>query len=128
MFRPIPHWQELGAQSTHRSFHSGTREAQGDSTWLGHVGCLISVIALQASCVFMSLSISSWEFVTTLDYEWNVFRGYRQYLWTIWVSSSRDSDASLLIRVAHEEPHTDHLLLDIGLFTDAPGHAYGYNH
>ncbi len=73
----------------------------------------------------MSLPISSWEFVTTLDYEWSVFRGYRQYLWTIWVSSSRD--ASLLVRVAHEEPHTDHLLLDIALLTDAPGRAYGCN-
>jgi hypothetical protein len=31
--------------------------------------------------------ISSWEFVTTLDYEWSVFRRRRQYLWTIWVSS-----------------------------------------
>jgi hypothetical protein len=31
--------------------------------------------------------ISSWEFVTTLDYEWSVFRQRRQYLWTIWVSS-----------------------------------------
>jgi len=28
-----------------------------------------------------------WEFVITLDYEWSVFRGYRQYLWTIWVYS-----------------------------------------
>jgi len=28
-----------------------------------------------------------WEFVTTLDYEWSVFRGRRQYLWTIWVYS-----------------------------------------
>src|SRR5579863_6078357 len=35
----------------------------------------------------------SWEFVTTLDYEWGVFRGHRQYLWTIWVCSS---EASLL--------------------------------
>jgi len=28
-----------------------------------------------------------WEFVTTLDYEWSVFRGHRRYLWTIWVYS-----------------------------------------
>jgi len=26
-----------------------------------------------------------WEFVTTLDYEWNVIRGRRPYRWTIWV-------------------------------------------
>jgi len=33
----------------------------------------------------------------------------------------------LLIRVAHEGSHTDHLLLDIALLTDAPGRAYGCN-
>jgi len=26
-----------------------------------------------------------WEFVTTLDYEWSVFRGHRSYGWTIWI-------------------------------------------
>jgi len=48
MLRPIP--QELGAQSTRRSFHSGTREALAYSRWSIHVGCPISVVALQASC------------------------------------------------------------------------------
>ena len=28
---------------------------------------------------------SSWEFVTTLDYEWSAIRGRRPYRWTIWV-------------------------------------------
>ena len=27
----------------------------------------------------------SWEFITTLDYEWSVIRGHRPYQWTIWV-------------------------------------------
>jgi hypothetical protein len=27
----------------------------------------------------------SWEFFTTLDYEWGVIRGRRPYRWTIWV-------------------------------------------
>jgi len=26
-----------------------------------------------------------WEFLTTLDHEWNVIRGRRHYRWTIWV-------------------------------------------
>jgi len=26
-----------------------------------------------------------WEFITTLDYEWNVIRGRQPYRWTIWV-------------------------------------------
>jgi len=30
----------------------------------------------------------SWEFVTTLDYEWNVIQGRRRYRHTIWVSNS----------------------------------------
>ena len=29
--------------------------------------------------------IPSWEFITTLDYEWSVIRGRRPYRWTIWV-------------------------------------------
>ena len=29
--------------------------------------------------------IFSWEFVTTLDYEWSVIRGHRPFRWTIWV-------------------------------------------
>ena len=29
----------------------------------------------------------SWEFFTTLDYEWNVIRGRLPYRWTIWVRS-----------------------------------------
>ena len=28
---------------------------------------------------------SSWEFVTTLDYEWSTIRGRQPYHWTIWV-------------------------------------------
>ena len=30
----------------------------------------------------------SWEFVTTLDYEWSIIRRRRPYQWTIWVSSN----------------------------------------
>jgi len=48
MLRPIP--QELRAQSTRLSFHSGSREGLAYSRWPIHVGCLISVVALQASC------------------------------------------------------------------------------
>jgi hypothetical protein len=29
--------------------------------------------------------IYSWEFVTTLDYEWSVIRRHRPFRWTIWV-------------------------------------------
>jgi hypothetical protein len=33
-------------------------------------------------------SISSWEFVTTLGYEWSVIRGRRPYRWTIVVCTA----------------------------------------
>ena len=29
----------------------------------------------------------SWEYLTALDYEWDVIRGKRPYRWTIWVCS-----------------------------------------
>jgi len=28
-----------------------------------------------------------WEFLTTLDFEWNIIRGHRPYRWTIWIYS-----------------------------------------
>ncbi|KAI0287062.1 hypothetical protein BC826DRAFT_1047314 [Russula brevipes] len=31
--------------------------------------------------------ISSWEFLTTLSYEWSVIRGHRPYRWPIWIYS-----------------------------------------
>ncbi|KAI0297926.1 hypothetical protein BC826DRAFT_1184490 [Russula brevipes] len=31
--------------------------------------------------------ISSWEFLTTLSYEWSVIRRHRPYRWTIWIYS-----------------------------------------
>ena len=34
---------------------------------------------------------SSWEFVTTLDYEWSAIRGRRPYRWTIWVRNNAHS-------------------------------------
>ena len=35
--------------------------------------------------VLKSFPNSQLEFVTTLDYEWNVIRGHQPYRWTIWV-------------------------------------------
>ena len=32
--------------------------------------------------------IFSWEFVTTLDYEWSAFRRHRPFRWTMWVGSN----------------------------------------
>ena len=35
--------------------------------------------------VIQTFFLSSWEFVTTLDYEWRVIRGRLPYRWSIWV-------------------------------------------
>jgi hypothetical protein len=37
------------------------------------------------ACYATQSSLSSWEFFTTLDYEWRVIRGDLPYRWTIWV-------------------------------------------
>ena len=31
----------------------------------------------------------SWEFITTMSYEWSLIRGNRPYRWTIWVSDDQ---------------------------------------
>jgi len=33
----------------------------------------------------VSLFTRSWEYIVTLDYEWNVIRGHRPHRWTIWI-------------------------------------------
>ena len=48
--------------------------------------------------------MDSWEFFTTLDYEWDVIRGRRPYRWTIWVRSDRPFT---LVSSATQEVLTD---------------------
>ncbi|KAF8496195.1 hypothetical protein F5888DRAFT_415286 [Russula emetica] len=38
-----------------------------------------------------------WEFLTTLDYEWDVFQGRRPYRWTIWIYSLTRVSALLAV-------------------------------
>jgi hypothetical protein len=44
-----------------------------------------SSISLQVLSYQLNLPLLSWEFFTTLDFEWSVIRGNRPYRWTIWV-------------------------------------------
>ena len=44
-------------------------------------------VNLLLSCT--SIRTSSWEYVTTLDFELDIIRGRRSYRWTIWVCSDR---------------------------------------
>jgi hypothetical protein len=41
------------------------------------------------ACYATQFSLSSWEFFTTLDYEWRVIRGDLPHRWTIWVRIDR---------------------------------------
>ena len=36
-------------------------------------------------CPISQLLTASWEFLTTLHYEWSIIRGHRPYGWSIWV-------------------------------------------
>src|SRR5712691_9397461 len=62
--------------------YSRAQELQPCHRWHLPVG-LLCPVDLQPSC---RLTLApSWEFFTTLDYEFNVIRGRRPYRWTIWV-------------------------------------------
>jgi hypothetical protein len=37
------------------------------------------------STTYITNLTTSWEYLTTLEYEWSVIRGHRHYRWTIWV-------------------------------------------
>jgi hypothetical protein len=73
-------------------FNSGNRKCLAHRGWYIYV----SLVSLQSrypasralldySTAAFRKSASSWEFFTTLDYEWDVIRGHRPYRWTIWV-------------------------------------------
>ena len=43
--------------------------------------------ALTIYTIMTRHSTYSWEFITTLYYEWSIIRGRRSHNWTIWVRS-----------------------------------------
>ena len=51
------------------------------------VGLLVTTFANEVSRtqVIFIFQPRSWEYFTTLDYEWSVLRGRQPYRWTIWV-------------------------------------------
>jgi hypothetical protein len=67
--------------------------------------------------------ISSWEFVTTLDYEWSVFRRHRPFRWTIWVSSN----ARFLLGFHPGAERFTNLPPSVDLFYHAHSHSIGYS-
>jgi len=54
--------------------------ASGGSDATSNFAAVIKIWHVAAGLYF-------WEFLTTLDHEWNVIRGHRPYRWTIWIYS-----------------------------------------
>jgi hypothetical protein len=76
----------------------------GNDQAVAHHGRPLPVSLLRNSCLFLAQYRSyrpnpgltpSWEFFTTLEYEWNVIRGRLPYLRTIWVRMRVTRCASL---------------------------------
>ena len=61
--------------------------------------------------------MSRWEFFSTLDYEWNVFRGHIPYRWTIWV---RDYQCLTLV--------PSPMWIDFSDSTDLFSHTHSWSH
>jgi hypothetical protein len=60
-------------------------EVLAHRVWHLHVSLLVPV-TITYSCCFPN---RSWEFVTTLNFEWNVIRRHQRYRWTIWVRDDK---------------------------------------
>jgi hypothetical protein len=65
--------------------------------------------------------ISSWEFFTTLDYEWSFFRRHRPFRWTIWVGSN----ARFLLGFHPGAERFTNLPPSVDLFHHAHSHLIG---
>ena len=68
---------------------SDGHEVLAHRVWYLHVGLLVLPFASEVSRTHAIFPTRSWEFVTTLDYEWSVFRRRQRYRWTIWVRGDR---------------------------------------
>ena len=83
-----PSWT-LGPGSTDETFlntvNSGSSKLLARCTWDLFVRVFCCVVGLPLSCT--SIRTSSWEYITTLDFELDIIRGRRSYRSTIWVSS-----------------------------------------
>ena len=76
----------MGSGSQLTSFDSGTDQNLACYGW-NLLVCLPnrSLDSHDISENNIPVLISSWEFVTTLDYEWSAIRRHRPFRWTIWV-------------------------------------------
>ena len=57
---------------------------------LAHLGRYLLVSIPPLFCILCNpIFLFSWEFFTTLDYEWRIIRGNLPYRWTIWVRNDK---------------------------------------
>jgi hypothetical protein len=75
----------MGSRSQLTSFDSGIVEFLACCVWTLPVSLPRRALDSHNIPNNNSVLISSWEFVSTLDYEWSVIRGHRPFGWTIWV-------------------------------------------
>jgi hypothetical protein len=80
-----PLQQVHGPRNQLTSFDSGSNETLACYGWTLLVCPPAARLSQQTNNNNNSVLISSWEFVTTLDYEWSVIRRHRPFRWTIWV-------------------------------------------
>ena len=79
VFTNLP-WRSENSRNA--SYDRGCRNALARSQW-----CLsVRSPTLRCHPITRNLTLYySWEFFTTLDYEWSIMQGHRPYRWTIWV-------------------------------------------
>ena len=68
------------------SSNSDGHEALAYRDWYLHVSLLAVQVTITYSHHFPN---RSWEFVSTLDFEWSFIRRHRRYRWTIWVRDDK---------------------------------------
>ena len=68
------------------SSDSDGHEALVHRVWYLHVSLLAVQVTITYSPHFL---YRSWEYVTTLDFEWSVIRRHQRYRWTIWVHDDK---------------------------------------
>ena len=86
---------------------------------LAHLGGYLPVSILASFYVLCSLiCLFSWEFFTTLDYEWRIIRGNLPHRWTIWVRNNKHLN---LVSSATQEPRADLLIQQIYFFARVAG-------
>jgi hypothetical protein len=71
------------------SSYSDGHEALAHRVWCLYVSPLVVLVTITYLCHFLN---RSWEFLTSLDFEWSVIRRHQRYRWTIW---ARDDKALL---------------------------------